>query len=112
MENNDGEIQQLLPNRVTPDFTVVSGETRRFPPEGAGFRLVAAPPTGLSIALLMLTPSAPNLAGVSAYANDQSGFATVLEAGKGRLNAALLPRLRAQNPAALFATDMLAIADR
>lgn len=101
VENPDGGVQQLLPNRLsTSPLTLAPGAPLQFPEAGAGFQLTADEPLGTHIALLFASPAPLNLDGVSAYASAQAAFATVLPAGqgRGRLETSLLTRLKTLNP--------------
>lgn len=44
----DGTVTQILPNRFTSQNRLSAGETRTFPPSGAGYVFNVDPPTGLS----------------------------------------------------------------
>jgi hypothetical protein len=44
----DGTVTQILPNRFTSDNRLRAGETRTFPPSGAGYVFNVDPPMGLS----------------------------------------------------------------
>jgi hypothetical protein len=44
----DGTVTQILPNRFTSDHFLRGGQTRTFPPSGAGYVFNVDPPTGLS----------------------------------------------------------------
>ncbi len=44
----DGQVTQILPNRFSTDNYLRAGETRTYPPSGAGYVFNVDPPTGLS----------------------------------------------------------------
>jgi hypothetical protein len=44
----DGTVTQILPNRFTSDNRLRAGQTRTFPPSGAGYVFNVDPPMGLS----------------------------------------------------------------
>lgn len=44
----DGSVTQILPNRFSSDNYLRAGETRTYPPSGAGYVFNVDPPTGLS----------------------------------------------------------------
>ncbi|WP_082506168.1 DUF4384 domain-containing protein [Deinococcus sp. Leaf326] len=101
VENPDGGVQQLMPNRLsTSPLTLTPGAPQQFPGTGAGFELKAGEPLGTHTALLFAAPAPLNLDGISAYASAQAAFATVLPAGQGRglLETSVLTRLRTLNP--------------
>ncbi|PTA67509.1 DUF4384 domain-containing protein [Deinococcus arcticus] len=99
VEAPDGSVQQLLPNRLPGGAVELahSGRTS-FPAADSAFRLVASAPTGDHQVLVYLSAAPLNLAGISAYANANSAFATVQTQGAGALVTTLLPKLTAQNP--------------
>lgn len=99
VENPDGEIQQLLPNRLrTSPVTLAPGAPLQFPGDGAGIQLRAGEPLGTHTALLFAAPAPLNLEGISAYAGTQAAFATVTVQGRGHLETELLTRLGTVNP--------------
>lgn len=99
VENPDGEINQFLPNRLAGGMpTVTAGSPVLFPPAGAAFTLTATTPTGAHTALLYVTPQPFNLEGISAYADAQAAFATVKSSGIGKLEGAVLAKLKLLNP--------------
>lgn len=99
VENPDGEIQQLLPNRLrTSPVTLAPGAAYQFPGAGAEIQLRAGEPLGTHTALLFAAPAPLNLDGISAYAGAQAAFATVSVQGRGHLETELLTRLRTAGP--------------
>ena len=99
VENPDGEIQQLLPNRLrTSPVTLAPGAPLQFPGDGAGIQLRAGEPLGTHTALLFAAPAPLNLDGISAYAGAQAAFASVTVQGRGHLETELLTRLGTVNP--------------
>ena len=85
IEGPDGEINQLLPNKLAPDFKVTTGKMVTFPDSGATFGLIVGSPAGKNTLLLVLSPRPVNLEGISRYAGEQDAFAVVQRQGIGVL---------------------------
>lgn len=77
LETPQGEVQQLLPNRLSgsPE-TLSAGSALVFPDLTHDFRLRVQEP-GTYTALLFATPAPPNLSEISHYITPQDAFATV-----------------------------------
>ena len=97
LEGSDGEIDQLLPNRLSPEFKVTTGTTAVFPGPAAPFKLMAGAPAGNNTLLLLLSPRPVVLEGISRY-NEQAVFATVQRRGVGVLLGEVKQELLRLNP--------------
>lgn len=101
VEDPDGEVTQLLPNRTADGSSALTGGTARvFPSAEAKFFVLASGTTGAHRVLAYAARQALNLSSISAYASAQDAFATVQPGrqGKGALDGSLLAVLRLENP--------------
>jgi len=101
VEDPDGEVTQLLPNRTADGSAALTGGTVRvFPSAEAKFFIVASGTTGAHRVLAYAARQPLNLSSISTYASDQAAFATVNpnRQGKGALDGPFLSVLRLQNP--------------
>lgn len=101
IEDPEGRIVQLLPNRTGDgSATLTGGTTRVFPSAGADFFLLATTPAGVHTVLAYASPKPLDLSAISTYASEQDAFATVhqIRQGKGSLEASFLAVLKLYNP--------------
>lgn len=72
----DGSVTQILPNRFSDDNYVRAGESRTFPPSGAGFVFNTEPPTGLSKVVAVASARELDTRELARFQSGDAPFAT------------------------------------
>lgn len=85
----DGEVNQILPNRLGASNYLRANSTFTFPPAGANYTYDIAGPAGLNKVLALASLTELNLNDLSRFASSQSQFATVNARGQDQLAQAL-----------------------
>ena len=95
-----GEVEQLLPNKWHPQFTLKAGQTATLATEEMRFEFIAEPPHGLTELKIIATKQPLRLAAVttqSLQAKGMMGLGNVKDGAKG-LGIRLKPSIPAQGP--------------
>lgn len=111
VEDPEGHIDQLLPNRTqSGSGSIQGGTTAVFPEKDANLFLMAASPAGVHTVLAYASPKPLYLSSISTY-RDGDVFATVNanRQGKGSLDGSLLAVLGLTNPG-VYALSTLTVA--
>ena len=72
----DGSVTQILPNRFSDDNYLRAGETRTFPPSGAGYVFNTEPPTGLSKVVAVASTRELDTRQLARFESGEAPFAT------------------------------------
>ena len=72
----DGSVTQILPNRYSDDNRLSAGETRTFPPSGAGYVFNTEPPTGLSKVVAVASTRELDTRELARFESGDAPFAT------------------------------------